>query len=403
MPASKAACTQERCAAREVEALLAVLVIGMFVLGGLSGVVWYVSQRMYREGLRPGAARIRPVVAARVVEVTAGEVVLEPTSKRSLRVSGLWGLCWDDGYARVSNAVPESGGRVRYSAELMQGELSEGLRCELDVAAFPPDAPEAAGMSEVVYPTPFGDYTGWFAAGVGTTWLILVHGKDSSHREMLRMVEAARGHQLPTLSVIYRNDEGAPATDDGMFHFGRDEWRDLEAAVEYAMANGATDVVIAAESIGAPVALWFLHQSALGERVRGMLLDSSALDMGSAALWVGKNTSPLPRPLVRLGMVAAALRFGFNWADYDTRPVFGELGIPVTLVHGERDGQMPIAVSEQVAAMHPELVTLVRVPGAGHCQTWNADPARYEAMVDSLISRALGRPEAAAAGVDSTS
>lgn len=384
---------------------MTVLVVGLVFLVLLVVVapVLYAARRIYREGLRPGAATIRPPVTARVVEVSSAEVVLEATSKRSLRMSGLWGLCWDEGYARVSDAVPEADGRVRYSVELMQGELSEGLEGELDVAAFPPDAPEAAGMSEVVYPTPFGDYAGWFAPGEGTTWLICVHGKDSLHREMLRMVEASRGQRLPTLSVIYRNDEGTPPTDDGRYHFGRDEWVDLEAAVQYAVANGATDVVLAAESIGSPVALWFLRESPLGEVVRGVVLDSSALDVGTAGLWVGKNTSPLPAVLVRAGMKVVALRYRFNWTDYDTRPIFRDLKVPVTLIHGERDGQMPIAVSEEMAAMRPELVTLERVPGAGHCQTWNANPARYEAIVDGFISRVLERPAAVAAGVDGTS
>ena len=62
----------------------------------------------------------------------------------------------------------------------------------------------------------------------------------------------------------------------------------------------------------------------------------------------------------------------------------------MALIHGDRDGQSPIAVSEEIAARHPDLVTLERVPGAGHCQTWNVDPVRYGAALDALLGRALG-------------
>jgi len=250
-----------------------------------------------------------------VVQHSAEEVVLDPASKRPLKTSGVWGLSWDGGYARISNAVRESGGRVRYSVDVMQGELGVGLVCGLDIAAFPPGLPEAVGMSEVVYPTPFGEFTGWFAPGTGSTWLVCVHGRNTMHREMLRTVEATRGHGLPTLSVSYRNDEGNPPTDDGLYHFGRDEWRDLEAAIEYALASGATDIVIAAESIGGVVALWFMHESPLRERVRGIVIESPLLDMGSAVLWVGENTSLIPTPVMRLGMAVTARRFHLTWAD----------------------------------------------------------------------------------------
>jgi uncharacterized protein len=369
--------------------------------GGLFAIVWHVSNRAYREAMGPQAGAIRAATRARVVERSDAEVVLEPGGKRALKTVGVWGLSWDGGFARISDPVRESGAGVRYSVELMGGELAAGESCELEPAAFPPDSPESAGMSEVVYPSPFGDYTGWFAPGTGTTWLILVHGKTALHREMLRMVDATRGQGLPTLSVTYRNDEGAPSTDDGLPHFGRDEWRDLEAAIEYALARGASDVVIAAESIGASVALWFLHESRLADRVRGLVFDSPMLDVGSSMVWVGKTASVVPAVVVRLGMVLTARRLHFRWPDYDARPIFRELKVPVAMIHGERDGQTPMAVSEAMAALRPDLVTLERVPGAGHCQTWNMDPAAYEAVFNELLRRALGDRELVAAGAGS--
>ncbi|MBT5772893.1 MAG: alpha/beta hydrolase, partial [Dehalococcoidia bacterium] len=139
------------------------------------------------------------------------------------------------------------------------------------------------------------------------------------------------------------------------------------------------------------VTLWFLHESRFADRVRGLVFDSPMLDVGSSMVWVGKTASVVPAVVVRLGMVLTARRLRFRWPDYDARPIFRELNVPVAMMHGERDGQTPMAVSEAMATLRPDLVTLERVPGAGHCQTWNMDPAQYAGVFDSLLERVLDR------------
>jgi hypothetical protein len=54
---------------------------------------------------------------------------------------------------------------------------------------------------------------------------------------------ALRSWAFPALIPSYRNDPGAPGSPDGLYHLGDTEWADLEAAVDHALAAGATDVV----------------------------------------------------------------------------------------------------------------------------------------------------------------
>jgi hypothetical protein len=66
-----------------------------------------------------------------------------------------------------------------------------------------------------------------------------------------------------------------------------------------------------------------------------------------------------------------------KWAlemDYDIGPMLERLAIPTLLIHGEHDRWTPIEASlaawrERFGSRHPDLLTMVRVPGTGHFPT----------------------------------
>jgi uncharacterized protein len=47
---------------------------------------------------------------------------------------------------------------------------------------------------------------------------------------------------------------------------------------------------------------------------------------------------------------------------------------------------VPVAVSDELRAAHPDLVEEVRVEGAGHVRSWNAEPAAYQARETAFLS-----------------
>ena len=47
---------------------------------------------------------------------------------------------------------------------------------------------------------------------------------------------------------------------------------------------------------------------------------------------------------------------------------------------------IPVALSDAFADAHPELVTYVRVEGAGHVHAWNVDRPRYETAVRIFLA-----------------
>ncbi|MCZ9337233.1 alpha/beta fold hydrolase, partial [Streptomyces sp. TRM76130] len=75
-----------------------------------------------------------------------------------------------------------------------------------------------------------------------------------------------------------RGDAGAPRPPGGLRRFGETEWRDLDAAVRYAVDHGARKVVLLGWSTGATMALHTATRSALRDRIAGLVLDSPVLD-----------------------------------------------------------------------------------------------------------------------------
>lgn len=79
------------------------------------------------------------------------------------------------------------------------------------------------------------------------------------------------------LALAYRGDVGAPPSPDGLHHFGETEWRDVDAAVRYALDHGARQVVLLGWSTGATMALRTAALSGVRERIAGLVLDSPVL------------------------------------------------------------------------------------------------------------------------------
>ena len=73
--------------------------------------------------------------------------------------------------------------------------------------------------------------------------------RENGFRQLSVLHEAG----IPTLMIGYRNDPWGPKGKRPFYSFGLDEWRDLEAAVQWARGRGAERIVLVAESMGAAI------------------------------------------------------------------------------------------------------------------------------------------------------
>ncbi len=380
---------------------LVVVLAAVFYLGG----GWYFSGRLYQQALSGAAKRAaRPSYSLSVAAVTPGTVTLRvPTDPGQLLTPGVWGLQWPTGYGQLTTIVARGQGTVTRAFHQLTGSpLAAGTRVALDNKAFPQDPRVGLGIPfrDVAYRGPLGSYPAWFVPGSRDTWAIVVHGNAMVRLDTIKVVPVLHRLGLPVLMVSYRNDAGAPQDPSGMLRYGLTEWQDLAAAVQYALGHGARRLLLVGYSMGGGIVASFLERSPLAARVAGVILDSPMLDFSRAVDHGASRQTlplvglPLPQSLTAVAKWIAGWRYGVDWGSLDYLDGVAKLRAPILLFQGTADKTVPAATSDQLARTAGN-VTYVRVAGAGHLDSWNLEPARYDRAVQAFVERVLGTSAAA--------
>lgn len=368
---------------------------GLVALGaaGHAAGGWYFSDVIIADAFVPAGAPLR--YDAAVVAVDADSVVLRAADGGPAPAAGaVTGFRVGDTYLRLGPPAPAGDGAVRRPFLALSGRLpAAGDVGAYDTAAFLD--PPAAGLDvrDVTYDSPLGPMTAWEVDGDRRRWVVHVHGKGSTPREALRLmrpVAAAGYHQL---AIRYRNDDGEPGDPSGFYRYGQTEWADLAAAVDYAVAHGAERVVLAGYSTGGAIVVSYLLRTEDGPVVGGFL-DAPNVDMAeTVSLHASRRSLPLglpiPPTLTAVARALASARIDVNWKTIDYTARAERIRVPVLVVHGDADDWVPVETSRELAAANPATITLVEFPGAGHVASWNADPARYEALALDFLADVL--------------
>jgi pimeloyl-ACP methyl ester carboxylesterase len=369
-------------------ALVAVVGVVLLTIVGVVAGGWYFSDQLRDGALEPDHDPDR--LALEVVALGEGQVTLRATKKASKdgdwTRDGVFGLDWEDGYGQVGAILGIEGRQVVREFSTLEGTLEAGELVRLDSFAYPGDPQRAHGIpfGEVTFASGLGEFPAWRVDGPGETWVIFVHGRGASRREALRMLPTVVDLGHPSLVITYRNDVEAPASADGFHRFGQTEWEDLEGAAEYAVRNGAERLVLVGYSMGGAIVANFLYESALAERVVGVILDAPLLDLGATAKARARDDG-MPGFLVEIGKVVADLRFDVDWGELNYLRWTDELAVPILLFHGVEDDSVPVGTSDALAEARPDIVSYVRVAEAGHVRAWNRDRETYEASVRDFL------------------
>ncbi len=280
----------------------------------------------------------------------------------------------------VDEAAPHTADTVvRRLERITRGPLEPGAKVWLTPQVHTGTPRTALGIdyTDVDIPSELGPLPAWFVPGVRSPWVITVHGLGTTREHPLAMMEFLHRHKFTVLDAAYRGDPGAPRSPDGLGHLGETEWRDVDAALGYAVRQGAQRVILYGWSTGATMALHTAARSPLREHIIGLILDSPVLD-GEAtlrALAAARRTPPLLLPLaVRAAQGRRAPRTAGGY------PVIAPdaVKVPTLLMHGPDDTLAPWAPSLRLADRLPTLVSLHTVRNAPHGALWNTDPKGYE-------------------------
>ncbi|MEU2064498.1 alpha/beta fold hydrolase [Streptomyces sp. NPDC013455] len=340
--------------------------------------------------LKASAGRPLPTEPGLTVHGTAAGQIALTRDLVALR-PGTYGLAGDGSHAVVGPVLDAAAHTadtvVRRLERVTHGTLTAGDTVRLTPNLYVGDPGAALGLdhADVDVPGELGGLPAWFVPGQRDTWVIAVHGLGTTREHAMNVMRFLHGRRLPVLALAYRGDLGAPRPPDGLNHLGETEWRDVEAAVRYAVRHGARRVVLLGWSTGATMALRAAEHSAVRDRIAGLVLDSPVLSW-EATLRALARARHTPQPLLPLAVRAAQGRAGLHTDRFTAAADSARLRVPTLVVHGPDDQVAPFEFSRALARRRADLVALHTVPHAPHAAMWNADPAEYEERLRRFLT-----------------
>ncbi len=234
--------------------------------------------------------------------------------------------------------------------------------------------------------------SGWLIAhreGVHPT-IVFLHGRSSNRMQMFSVAKAffERGFNAVLLDSRRHGNSG------GAVSYGTREIPDVLRVVDYVRRDPAVDpdrVYLLGFSFGAAIAIGAAsvdHACA----IRAVVADSPYASLRDTGFWYMRLFGRIPGFIVwPAGLVAVDLS---AWiANLDIRHLnpadwAGSIGVPVLLIHGEKDRWINPDSSAQIFANLRSKKELWRVPGSGHTEAFRKNPAGYVDRVSTFFSTA---------------
>jgi len=105
--------------------------------------------------------------------------------------------------------------------------------------------------------------------------------------------------------------------------------------------------------------------------------------------WLGRT---LFWPTVEVGFIFVRLRYGLNMEAASPEQAVAGTNVPVLLIHGLSDQNIPSYHSDLIRAHNPSHVVVWHVSGAGHCGSYQASPEEFDRRVLGWLSTMTNLP-----------
>ncbi|WP_104174862.1 alpha/beta hydrolase [Arthrobacter sp. Y81] len=371
---------------------------------GIAGVTAFLAAAYFaREVVVPKTLRREDLQIRRVFRGADETLMVELPASARTTAPGRYSIWFANGtghacIGEIASSDDVAGTVTRRVERVDSGDLRIAKAGIWSGYVYPTPGPLGLSYSDVEIPIENGMAPAWKftptePSADSSTWAIHIHGLGGSKAGALRGVPVAHRLGYTSLVVSLRNDRVAPASADGRYHLGQTEWHDVEAAVSYAVGQGARQIVLFGWSLGASIALQLAASSEYRPLISRLVLNAPVIDW-SRTLVANARSSMLPGWVARLGLHMLGSS-GTRWiTGLDTPLSFPaldflaraeELSVPILVIHNEGDCSTPFAISREFVARRPELAMLLTFPSAEHTQEWNSDPDGWDAAVESWL------------------
>jgi len=239
--------------------------------------------------------------------------------------------------------------------------------------------------------TPGLTLRGWWAPPVApeTRAVIVVHGRESCHRDPAVLLPAAMVHRqgFGVLMVDLR-DHGDSDREDGHWAGGADEWQDVLGAWDWLRAKGYPPEAIGALglSMGAGAVTMAMGNE---QGLLAAFLDSPYANIVEMSADVAAKTNR-PAFLVPGALLMGQLISGDDFLGDSPERAFEQRlnGRAVDIVHGTADGTIPVEQGLRLAEAAGRGGTAVDpwiLDGVEHVQAAFIEPEEYERRVTDFF------------------
>jgi hypothetical protein len=369
---------------------VALVVPALLALGtALALLVFSVARRVVMPAARPANAEI--------LAVDTGAQTIELARTRDTELPGRYGLFTSGTYGYVKLGAVLSADATTVRRKLLT-QIEPGARVDRSAAfsGWYYSTPSELHLpwQNVLIGSPAGPCPAWLFPAESSTWVIQVHGRGVTRAECLRAVPVLHAAGFPNLVVSYRNDGEAPRSKTGAYALGATEWRDVDAAVAFALRHGAERVILMGWSMGGAVSMQTALNSGNRDRIAGLILESPVIDWRSVLRFQARE-SGMHAPLPDLAMSAlsvpltARLSGAENAIPFDSLDMVSrasELALPILILHSDDDGFVPSDASHALREARPDLVTMPTFSGARHTKIWNYDQVGWSDAITGWLA-----------------
>ncbi|WP_210602385.1 alpha/beta hydrolase family protein [Brevibacterium oceani] len=325
-------------------------------------------------------------------------------------VPGTYGLYFNQGsgHAVIGDIVeydPRSRTVSREIISVTKGDIRRAWRGRWTGVVYPDPLAAGVNFEDIEIVSDAGSLPAWLLPTdhpePQETWAILIHGRASTRAEGLRAAGVLNTLGVPAIAMSYRNDAEVRVETTSRYGLGDTEWIDVDAAIDYAVSQGAKNVVLFGWSMGGAIALQAASRGRNRRYVTSLVLDGPVVD------WVNvldgqarRNLLPTPVAKLTLEMITQPWArpitgletpLDLDRMDWVTRAA--ELDVPVLLIHSDDDEFVPSGPSHALASVRRDLVTMPAYSKAHHTKEWNIDPVRWEDDVANFLeAKILPKP-----------
>lgn len=243
-----------------------------------------------------------------------------------------------------------------------------------------------AGLADVSITTSDGVVLrGWLLrpAQANGDAALLLHGVGDNRMGMVGYAQFLLAHGF---AVLLPDARGHGASGGTLVTYGLIERKDIRQWVEFLSADTHVHCIYGmGESMGAAELLQSLEA---GSRFCAVVAESGFVNFREIAYdrmgqpfhlgpWIGRT---MLRPLVEVAFLRSRWKYGLNMEQVSPEDAVAQTHVPVMLIHGQVDRNIPVRHSLAMHAFAPRTALWV-VPGADHCGAMSAAPAEFERRV----------------------